>query len=104
MSYIGQAPAYGRFRKFDDISASFNGVTTTFALTVGGTAYTPSNALQLLVVLNGVVREPTVFYSVSGSDLVFVTAPTGGWTFHAILYGDVGFLPTAGPGSPARRV
>lgn len=97
--YIGQPAVYGRFRKLDSIAASFNGVTTSFALTIGSVSYIPSNALQLLVVVNGVVKEPGVDYTVNGSNLVFAVAPTGGQSFHAVLYGDTGFLPVAGTAS-----
>lgn len=60
----------------DDISGSFNSSTQTFALAVSGTSLTPANAQQLRVVLGGIVQEPGVDYTVSGSDITFTTPPS----------------------------
>jgi hypothetical protein len=62
----------------DDISGSFNGVTDTFALAVSSVSLTPANAQQLRVVLGGIVQEPSVDYTVSGSNIIFTTPPSGG--------------------------
>ena len=41
MGYVGTAPLSGDYRKLDDISGSFNGCTTAFALAVGSASVTP---------------------------------------------------------------
>ena len=51
MSYVGNSPALGQYRKMD--SLTFNGSTTLFNITVGGTAFNPPTAYAMLVVLNG---------------------------------------------------
>ena len=60
-------------------SQTFNGDNSTVAFTLsavtGGDSY--SNA-GVLVMLNGVVQEPTTVYSVSGTTLTFTTAPAAG--------------------------
>lgn len=62
----------------DSLEASFNGVTTTFALALGGSSYSPASAAQLVIHLNGVYQEPTIAYTVSGSNITFTTAPAAG--------------------------
>jgi hypothetical protein len=71
----------------DDISASFNGSTTTFALTVSSVSFTPANSQQLRVVLGGVVQAPGTDYYISTSNIVFTTAPTAGLSFSAVSQG-----------------
>lgn len=74
-------------KSLDDISASFNGSTQTFALTSSGIAVYPINDAQLIVNLGGVVQDPVNDYNVSGSNITFTTAPTSGLTFSATLLG-----------------
>lgn len=62
----------------DGIEGSFNGVTTTFALAIGGSGFTPASAAQLVVHLNGVYQEPGVAYTVSATNITFATAPATG--------------------------
>jgi hypothetical protein len=69
-------PASKNISIIDDISGSFNSSTQTFALAVSGTSLTPANAQQLRVVLGGIVQEPGVDYTVSGSDITFTTPPS----------------------------
>ena len=71
----------------DDISASFNGSTTTFALTVSSVSFTPANSQQLRVVLGGVVQAPGTDYYISTSNIVFTTAPSAGLSFSAVSQG-----------------
>jgi len=71
----------------DDISGSFNGTQDTFAITVSGTALTPANSQQLRIVLGGVIQEPNVDYSVSGSNLIFTTPPVGALSFSGVSLG-----------------
>ncbi len=92
MSYIGNQVPTGSYRKLSDISASFNGVTTTFQLSVPpGTAQyyvTPTSAFQLLISVGGVIQEPGVDFTLNGSQIVFSTAPAAGLSFFGIQMGD----------------
>lgn len=71
----------------DDIAGSFNGVLDTFPLTVSGSALTPLNPQQLLITLNGLVKEPVVDYTVNASNIIFTTPPAGGVNFSGVSYG-----------------
>lgn len=73
MPYIGKSPVGGGFHKLDSLTAS---ATATYALTLGGAAYFPETANQLLVSLNGVIQAPQDSFTVSGSNLVFDSALT----------------------------
>jgi hypothetical protein len=54
----------------------FDGLTTTFAMTTGGgTPVLPQKAESLVVSLDGVLQEPGVGYTISGSNIVFPTEP-----------------------------
>ena len=88
MSYIGVQPTAGQYRKLDDISASFNGSTTSFTTSVGGTNVTAGTAQQLLVSVGGVIQEPDADYTVSTNTITFTTAPATGLDFFAVLMGD----------------
>ena len=102
MAYIGNSPAnIGSYQEVDTIS-TFNGSLTSFALTAGSSAISPAKSGQLLVSLNGVMQEPddtgTNGFKVSGSNIVFSSAPATGSTFWAMFQGnnvDVG-TPSAG--------
>ncbi len=85
--------------ELDDISSSFNGVTTTFALTVSGTAVTPVTTNQLLISVGGVMQNPTNDFYISGSNIVFTTAPAAGLTFFGYLLGTALPLTTIADGS-----
>jgi len=103
MAYIGNSPAnVGNYQIVDDISSSFNGSLTSFALTSGSIAITPAKSGQLLVGVNGVMQEPddtgTNGFKVSGSNVVFSSPPANGDTFWAVYQGqnvDIG-TPSAG--------
>ena len=69
-----------QIRNLDDISSSFNGSTTTFALTKDSVAVSVFRAVQLRVVLGGVTQTAGTDYTISGSNIVFTTAPLGGLT------------------------
>jgi len=73
MPYIGKSPVGGGFHKLDALTAS---ATDTYALTLGGAAYYPETANQLLCSLNGVIQAPQDSFTVSGSNLVFDSALT----------------------------
>ena len=92
MSYIGNSPAnIGNYQIVDDISSTFNGVLTTFALTAATQTITPAKSGQLLVSINGVLQEPddtgTEGFLVSGSNIVFSSAPATGSTFWCVFQG-----------------
>ena len=92
MAYIGNSPAnVGNYQIVDDISSSFNGSLTSFALASGGLTITPAKSGQLLVGVNGVMQEPddtgSNGFKVSGSNVVFSSAPESGDTFWAIYQG-----------------
>jgi hypothetical protein len=103
MAYIGNSPAnVGNYQQVDDISGSFNGILVTFNLLVASAAISPAKDGQLLVSVNGVMQEPdssgTNGFKVSGSTIVFSSAPASTDTFWAIYQGqnvDVG-TPSAG--------
>ena len=98
MAYIGNSPAnVGNYQIVDDISSSFNGSLTSFALASGGIAITPAKTGQLIVSINGVVQHPddtgTNGFKVSSSNIVFSSPPANGDTFWSIYQGqevDVG--------------
>jgi len=92
MAYIGNSPAnVGNYQIVDDISSSFNGSLTSFALTSGSIAVTPAKSGQLLVGVNGVMQEPddtgTNGFKVSGSNIVFSSPPANGDAFWAVYQG-----------------
>ena len=61
MPYIGNnLRSNNAYKTVDDVSSSFNGSLTTFALTVGGSAPVPfpKYETQLIISVGGVVQEP----------------------------------------------
>jgi hypothetical protein len=103
VSYIGNEPTVGQWRKLTDISSSFDGVTTTFTTSVppGTSAYyvTAGSASQLIISLGGVIQEPDVDYTVSTNSITFTTAPASGLSFFGVLCGDALNVGTPGDGS-----
>jgi hypothetical protein len=103
MAYIGNSPAnVGNYQIVDDISGSFNGSLVTFALTTSSSSISPAKSGQLLVGINGVMQEPddtgTNGFKVSGSNIIFSSAPAASSTFWAVYQGqnvDIG-TPSAG--------
>ena len=92
MAYIGNSPAnVGNYQIVDDISSSFNGSLTSFALTSGSIAVTPAKSGQLLVAINGVMQQPddtgTNGFKASSSNIVFSSPPASGDTFWAVYQG-----------------
>ena len=109
MAYIGNSPAnVGNYQIVDDISGSFDGNETSFALASGSVTITPAKSGQLLVGVNGVMQEPddtgTNGFKVSGSNIVFSSEPESGDTFWAVYQGqnvDIG-IPSNGAVSEAQ--
>lgn len=81
------AASSNQIRVLDDISASFNNSTLTFALTSGSTSISPPNKQSLIINLGGVIQDPSDDYSISGSNITFSTAPTNGLSFSGVSLG-----------------
>jgi len=75
------------FQQLDDISALFNGVATSFPMRVGGQIYQPGSAASLFTVVGGIIQTPNIAYTLSGSNIVFSSAPPAGATFNAQVLG-----------------
>ena len=95
MPYIGRGPVKnGAFRILDDISGSFNGSTTSFALTTGSAALSAGSPETLTIAIDGVMQEPGTAYTISGSNIVFGSPPPAEASFWGVELGDVGGLVT----------
>ena len=68
-------------KRIDDISSSFNGILTSFALTSNSSPVTPTNNQSLVVNLGGVIQDPTDDYTITNNNIVFSTAPVSGLSF-----------------------
>jgi len=71
MSYVGNAPAVAYTNTVKD-TFSGNGSTVAFTLSV------PTTTNNVRVVVENVIQDPTVAYSVSGTTLTFTSAPPSG--------------------------
>ena len=97
MGYIGKEPSAGSFEMLDDLTAS---ATATYALQKGSVAFFPGSANQLIVSLNGVVQEPGVSFTISGSNIVFSSSLTSADSIDFILaLGGVGDFGEPGDAS-----
>ena len=93
MAYIGNdlKVAYNTYINIDDISGSFNGSTTSFALLVRGAAPTPLplNSQQCLISVGGVLQRPddtgAEGFRLSGGNIVFSSAPNTGEDFFGVI-------------------
>lgn len=94
MAYLGYTPQIGQYRKMD--SLTFNGVTQTFNIAVGGVAFTPATAYAMMVSLDNVILNPGVDFSISGSQISFAVPPTALTPFFALLFGDPLYTGTPG--------
>jgi hypothetical protein len=91
--YIGQdlQVAFPSYTNIDDISGSFDGVTTSFPLTVGGVAPVPAplGSNQCLISVDGVVQRPddtgTEGFRLSGGNIIFSSAPSIADDFFGII-------------------
>ena len=92
MPYIGTQIEAGNYRKLTNLASGFNGVTTTFILSVppGTSQYyvTPTSTYQLLISVGGIIQQPDTDYTISTNTITFTTAPTAGLSFFGILMGD----------------
>jgi hypothetical protein len=76
-----------QIKVLDDISGSFTGIAFTFALTSSSASISPPNAQSLIINLGGVIQDPSDDYSVSGSNIIFSTAPNNGLSFSGVSLG-----------------
>jgi len=103
MAYIGSQPTVGLVTKLSDIASSFNGILTTFQLSIppggAGNSFTPGSAFQIIVSLGGVIQNPATDYTLSGSQITFTTAPAAGLTCFIIALGQSINVGTPGAGT-----
>jgi len=103
LEYITLLPSISsnNYVKLDNISSSFNNSSTSFELSVSGTAYYPVSSNTLGIYVGGVAQEPILSYSISGSNIVFTEAPASGLTFWGVGYGTTAIATLTGitPGS-----
>ena len=103
MPYIGNdIRANQDYKTIDDISGSFNGSTTSFALQVGGSAPVPfpKYETQLIISVGGVIQEPdssgTTGFQLTGTNIVFSSAPASGESFFGVLLAGADYLNAGG--------
>ena len=99
MPYIGNnLRSNNAYKTVDDVSSSFNGSTTTFALTVGGSAPVPfpKYETQLIISVGGVVQEPGTGFTLSGTNIVFGSAPASGENFFGVILAAADYLNAGG--------
>jgi len=79
------SPAPSYIANLDDISGSFDGVTTSFPLTIASVAYAPTPTSNIMVFIGGVAQTPgaTQAYTITGTNISFVSAPPTGASFYA---------------------
>jgi len=91
MPYIGRGPQkQGAFRILDDISGSFNGSTTSFALASGSNTLSINTPETLIIAVDGVIQEPGSAYTISGSNIVFGSPPAAEASFWGVELGGIG--------------
>jgi hypothetical protein len=88
MGYIGTAPVKGDYRKLDNVASGFNGVDTAFTLQVGTVNVTPPKETTVIISVGGILQEPVVAYTISGSTITFTSAPAAGAGFFGMLMGE----------------
>jgi hypothetical protein len=78
-------PTPPSFYNLDDISGSFNGITVSFSLAIGGVAYAPNPTSNIMVFIGGVAQTPGGggAYTIAGSTITFTSAPPAGASFYA---------------------
>ena len=93
MPYLGNnlGVAFSSYKLIDSLTASFNGTTTSFALTVNGVTPVPFplNEQNILLSVGGVPQKPdstgTEGFRFSGSNIVFSSAPKTGEAFWGVI-------------------
>jgi len=93
------------YKVIDDISSSFNGSATSFALNVKGVTPVPFpiNEQQVMISVNGVIQEPdatgSAGFKLLGSNIVFSSAPANGNAFFGVILAGADYV-TAGSEFP----
>jgi len=93
MPYLGNnlGVAFSSYKLIDSLTASFNGTTTSFALTVNGVTPVPFplNEQNILISVGGVPQKPDPTgaegFRFSGSNIVFSSAPKTGEAFWGVV-------------------
>ena len=103
MPYIGNdLRANEDYKTIDDISSSFNGSATSFALQVGGSAPVPFPKFesQCIISVGGVIQEPdptgTTGFKFPGTNIVFSSAPASGESFFGVILAGADYLNAGG--------
>ena len=103
MPYLGNdLRANEDYKTIDDISSSFNGSATSFALQVGGSAPVPFPKFesQCIISVGGVIQEPdptgTTGFKFSGTNIVFSSAPASGESFFGVILAGADYLNAGG--------
>ena len=99
MPYIGNnLRSNNDYKAIDDISSSFNGSTTSFSLLVGGSSPVPfpKYETQLIISVGGVVQEPGTGFTLSGTNIVFGSAPASGENFFGVILAAADYLNAGG--------
>ena len=104
MAYLGNdlQVAFPVYRNIDDISGSFNSSATSFPLTVNGVAPVPAPlySQQCLISVGGVVQRPddsgSEGFRLSGSNIVFASAPTTGADFFGVILAGADYVDAGG--------
>ena len=91
MAYVGRGLTTGaQYQKLDTISIDD---ATTFTMQVGGTAVTPAPE-HLILAVNGVIQEPNVGFTLSGSTCTLASAidnDGGSDTIWGMIAGDAAY-------------
>ena len=83
--YIGRQQLGGPIAKLDDISSEFDGIKTTFNVSLGATPYFANNPFALMVSIGGVIQEPVESYTIVDDTITFAGPPAVGTNFFAIV-------------------
>jgi hypothetical protein len=107
MAYLGNnlQVAFSSYKIIDNISASFNGSTTSFSLTVNGVTPVPApiNVQQCLISVGGIPQKPDPSgvdgFNLVGGNIVFSSAPAAGLKFWGVILAGADYV-TAGTAYP----
>lgn len=99
MAYIGRQPVNGNYLKLDNISSQFNGTTTRFNLTAGGSPFYAGSSYALRVALGGVLQEPEAAYTIDQNQIVFASAPAALTEFYCVVLGTAIGINVPGDGT-----
>jgi hypothetical protein len=100
VAYIGNdlQVAFQSYKNIDDISGLFDGVITSFPLTVNGTTPVPLpiNSQQCTISVGGVIQKPddtgTEGFRLVGSNIEFSSAPNIGEDFFGVILAGADYI------------